>query len=207
MEVEGFITAGGRSSRMGRDKAWLPFGERSMIEMIVDALKPVSHGVSIIANDDEYLRLGLPVIKDANRGIGPIEAVRAALASSRAPYVALLGCDLPFVTAELISLLIGLCRDYQAVVPVSRGLKLEPLCAVYSTSALAIVEEMIERRDLKVRLLFERVRTRFVAFEEIEHLAGSSLFFENINTPEEYERALGRGSGGGGPEDEKKVLR
>ncbi len=191
MKVEGFVTAGGRSSRMGRDKAWLPVGGLSMIERVIDALDAVCESVSIIAARDEYLRLGLPVIKDANQGIGPIEAIRTALASSASPYVVLVGCDLPFVSADLLSFLIDSREGYQAVVPVGRDLELEPLCAVYSTDALAAVEEMVGRGDRKVRLLFERVHTRFVRFEEIEHLAGSALFFENINTPEEYRRAAG----------------
>lgn len=178
-----------------------------MIERIIDALGAVSESVSIIAGGDEYLRLGLPVIKDANPGIGPIEAIRAALASSRAPYIVLMGCDLPFVSADLLSFLINLREGYQAVVPVGRDLELEPLCAVYSTDALAAVDEMIERGDRKVRLLFERVRTRFVQFEEIRHLAGSALFFENINTPEEYRRAVEAADPGGPPGYIKNVLR
>ena len=193
MKVAGFVTAGGRSSRMGRDKAWLPVGGRPMIERAIDALRAVSESVSIIANGDEYLRLGLPVIKDSNPGIGPIEAIRTALANSQTPSAVLLGCDLPFVSAELLSFIVGLSdpKDgYEAVVPVGKDSRLEPLCAVYSTSALASVEGMVERGDRKVSLLFERVRTRFVPFEEIEHLAGSALFFENINTPQEYEMAL-----------------
>lgn len=162
-----------------------------MIERVIDALGAVSESVSIIARGDEYLRLGLPVIEDMNYGIGPIEAIRTALANSASPHVVLVGCDLPFVSADLLALLIDLREGYQAVVPVGRDLELEPLCAVYSTDALAAVEEMVGRGDRKVRLLFERVRTRFVRFEEIEHLAGSALFFENINTPEEYRRAAG----------------
>ncbi|HYP28426.1 MAG TPA: molybdenum cofactor guanylyltransferase [Blastocatellia bacterium] len=194
MRVTGFVTAGGLSSRMGRDKAWLPIGGRPMIERAIDALRAVSESVSIIANGDEYLKLGLPVIRDKNPGLGPIEAVRTALAHSKTSHAVLLGCDLPFVSAGLLSFIIGLSDPndgYEAVVPVGRDSRLEPLCAVYSTSALAPIEEMIERGDRKVRLLFGRVRTRFVPFEEIEHLPGSALFFENVNTPEEYGKALG----------------
>jgi molybdopterin-guanine dinucleotide biosynthesis protein A len=161
-----------------------------MIERAIDALEPVSESVSVIGGGDEYLRLGRPVIRDANPGIGPIEAVRTALANSASSHVVLLGCDLPFVTSELLSFLIDLRGDFQAVVPIGKDLRPEPLCAVYSTGALAEVNEMIGRGDRKVRLLFEHVRTRFVPFGEIEHLSGSALFFENINTPEEYERVV-----------------
>lgn len=181
---------------MGRDKAWLPVGGRSMIERAIDALEPVSESVSVIAGGDEYLRLGHPVIKDANPGIGPIEAVRTALANSASSHAVLLGCDLPFVTPELLSFLIDLSEGFQVVVPVGKDLRPEPLCAVYSTRALAAVNEMIARGERTVRLLFEHVPTRFVRFGEIEHLAGSALFFENINTPGEYERVLDLAGGG-----------
>src|SRR5215831_1707200 len=97
MGVTGFITAGGRSSRMGRDKAWLMLDGRPMIEHVVSALSPAADTVAIIANDDEYKKLGRPVFADSAAGIGPLEAIRIALANSKTERVLLVGCDMPFV--------------------------------------------------------------------------------------------------------------
>src|SRR5262249_35555738 len=96
MGVTGFVTAGGRSSRMGRDKAWLMLDGRAMIEHVVTALSPATDAVAIIANDDEYKKLGLPVFADSKAGIGPLEAIRTALANSKTERVLLVGCDMPF---------------------------------------------------------------------------------------------------------------
>lgn len=188
--VSGFVTAGGRSSRMGRDKAWLELDGQLMIERVIAAIKPVTADVSIIANSPEYNRLGLPVYHDTQTGIGPLEAIRAALANASLPRVLLVGCDLPFVTAELFSFLLSIKGDYQAIVPVGADERLEPLCAVYSTDALSYVTRLIESGGRKVSLLFEQIRTRLVNFDEIGHLPGAELFFENVNTPEEYSHAL-----------------
>ncbi|HKS42136.1 MAG TPA: molybdenum cofactor guanylyltransferase [Blastocatellia bacterium] len=188
--VSGFVTAGGRSSRMGRDKAWLELDGQTMIERVITAIKPVTTDVSVIANSAEYNRLGLPVYADTHTGIGPLEAIRTALANASTSRVLLVGCDLPFVTAELFSFLLSLKGDYQAIVPVGADDRLEPICAIYSTDALSEVTRLIESGARKVSLLFERIRTRLVIFDEIRHLQGADLFFENVNTQEEYSRAL-----------------
>src|SRR5215471_9818280 len=190
MEVMGFVTAGGRSSRMGRDKAWLELAGRPMIAHVLDALRPVVTDMAVIANRDEYAVLGVQVVADSNHGIGPIEAVRTSLAASRCDRVILAGCDLPFVTPELFSYLLGQAGRYQAVVPLDRENMPEPLCAIYSRSALPEVERMIEAAQFKISVLFERVDTLFVGFDELSGLAGADLFFENINTPDDYERAM-----------------
>ncbi|MEK6322508.1 MAG: molybdenum cofactor guanylyltransferase [Acidobacteriota bacterium] len=192
IDATGFITAGGRSSRMGTDKAWLELGGRAMIEHVIAALVPVTTSVAIIANGPEYARLGFPVFADEQTGIGPLEAIRTALASSNTSCIVLAGCDLPFVTAELFRFLLSIPGDHQAVVPIGADGKLEPLCAIYRSGALLVVTSLIAQGERKISLLFDRLPTRVVAFEELRHLEGSELFFENVNTPEDYARASER---------------
>lgn len=174
---------------MGKDKAWLDLGGRPMIEYVIRALAPVTTTVAIIANSPEFARLGFPVFADTQTGIGPLEAIRTALCNSLTSTVALVGCDLPFVTSELFKLLLSVPGDHHATVPVGVDRKLEPLCAIYRTEALPVVTDLIARGERKISLLFNRVPTRLVPFDELRHLAGSELFFENINTPEDYARA------------------
>ncbi len=199
MDATGFVTAGGRSSRMGTDKAWLELGGQSMIERVIAALAPVTSSVAIIANDPAYARLGLPAFADTNRGIGPLEAIRTALANASTPRVVLAACDLPFVTSEFFAFLLELEGSHQAVVPLSREELLEPLCGVYSREALEQVTELIASGERKVSRLFDKVPARLVAFAEVSHLKGAELFFENVNTPEEFARAVRLlGPAGGG---------
>lgn len=198
MQVSGFVTAGGQSSRMGRDKAWLEIGGRALIERVLDALRAVASEVVIIANTPVYERLGVAVIADANPGIGPLEAIRVALAHSRTPWVILVGCDLPFVTPDLFAYLLSVAEQQEraespavAVVPQNGAGLPEPLCALYSTAALAAVTELIGEGERKVSRLFARVKTQFVPFAALRALAGAEAFFANINTPKEYREAGG----------------
>jgi molybdopterin-guanine dinucleotide biosynthesis protein A len=189
IDATGFITAGGRSSRMGQDKAWLQLGGRAMIEHVIDALAPVS-SVTIIADNPRYLRLGLPVVSDHNSGVGPLEAIRTAMSHATTSRIVLVGCDLPFVTSELFKRLLSISGSDAATVPVGPDGRLEPLCAIYRPEALPIVTNLISEGVRKVSLLFDRVPTRFVGFDELVDLKDSELFFENINTPDDYDRAV-----------------
>jgi len=189
IETAGFVTAGGLSSRMAKDKAWLDIGGQSMIERVIAALTSVSTNVSIIAHDADYSRLGLPVFADMLKGIGPLEAIRTALTNTDLSQILLVACDLPFVTPELFRYLVRVQGNHQIVVPVGPDEQLEPLCAIYCKEVLPLVEELIESGERKVRRLFAKATTRLVAFNELQHLPGSELFFENVNTPGDYSRA------------------
>ena len=191
-DATGFITAGGRSSRMGADKAWLEIGGQPLIERTLASVRAVTSSVAIIANTEGYGSLGVPVLADVHQGVGPLEAVRVALSNTETNRVLLVACDLPFLTPELFSLLLSIPSTSQAVVPLSSDNQLEPLCAIYCKDSLEIVEDLIERGERKMAKLFEEVPTRFVEFNEIRELDGANLFFENINTPEDYERTLRR---------------
>jgi len=191
MMVSGFIQAGGRSSRMGTDKAWLRLGELTLIERIIKAMEPAVSSLAIVANDAEkYSRLGLTVFADDYPGIGPLSGIYTALRNCATEYALVVACDLPFVTGELFSFLIASSEDYQAVVPLDRDGQLEPLCAVYARSCLSVARELIERGERRPRALFERVRTRFLDFQLLAHMPNADDFFVNLNTPEDYRRAL-----------------
>ncbi|HWP44861.1 MAG TPA: molybdenum cofactor guanylyltransferase [Blastocatellia bacterium] len=161
-----------------------------MIERVIDAVAPVTKSVAIIASGGEYERLGLPIFSDAYPGIGPLEAIRTALANSPAPRVVLAACDLPFVSAQLFAFLLAAADAQTSVVPMDSAGRLEPLCAVYSKSALDEVTRLIESGERKVSKLIDRIPARVVEFEEMSGMEGASLFFENVNTPEEYLRAV-----------------
>ncbi len=176
---------------MGKDKAWLEIDGRPMIQRVIEELLRVTPAVSVIANGPEYDRLGLPVLADLNPSIGPLEAIRVALAGSLAPRVLLVACDLPFVTAELLEFLLHRVEGYQATVPLSSDGRLEPLCAVYSTEALEPVTELIRSGERKVSRLFDRVRARLIPFEDLSQLAGAERFFINVNTPDDYAQSGG----------------
>lgn len=192
MSIEGFILAGGASSRMGSDKSLLRLGGRTFVESAADALRAVSTRVSVVSSRHEEERHGLPLVRDLRANLGALGGLHAALASCRADWAAVLACDLPFVTGELLARLASMCADsLDAVVPIQEDGRVQPLSALYRARVcLEQVEVMIRTGELRPRLLLSRVRARRVAFEELRDLEGSSRLFMNINTHEDYARAL-----------------
>ena len=174
---------------MGIDKAWLEIDGQPLIERTLASIRTVTSTVAIIANTNGYGNLGVPVFADTHQGVGPLEAVRVALSHTQTKRVLLVACDLPFLTPELFSFLLSI-PSTSNVVPLSADNQLEPLCAIYCKGSLEVVKTLIERGERKMAKIFDEVPTRFVEFNEIRELDGANLFFENINTPEDYERAL-----------------
>jgi molybdopterin-guanine dinucleotide biosynthesis protein A len=190
-KVAGFVAAGGRSSRMGSDKAWLDLGGRPIIQWVIDAMRPVVSSLAVIANDPRYDELGLKVYRDTNLDVGPLEAIRTALANnSDHPRVLIVACDLPMVTSALFEFLLSLEDDDRAIVPVGPDSRLEPLCAVYPGNALHPVTELIAGERRMVRELFDAIPTRLVPFDEVRHLDGAEWFFANVNSPADLSRVM-----------------
>lgn len=194
MDVEGFILAGGASSRMGEDKSHLSLCGRTFVESAAGALRGIAERVSVVSSRQDAETHGLPVVEDLRAGLGALGGLHAALASCRAEWAALVACDLPFVTGELLSNLLSKCTDEtDAVVPVQEDGRVQPLCALYRARVcLEQIEELIRAGELRPRALLSRVRARLVAFEELRGLEDSTRFFVNVNTPEDYARAKER---------------
>jgi molybdopterin-guanine dinucleotide biosynthesis protein A len=195
MEIEGFILAGGASSRMGEDKSRLELGGRTFVESAAETLRSLTTRVSVVSSRPTAESHGLPVVKDLRAGVGALGGLHAALSTCRAEWAAVVACDLPFVTGELLTRLASMRADScDAVVPTQEDGRVQPLCALYRARVcLGQVEELIRTDELRPRLLLLRVRARRVEFDELRDLAGSARFFLNVNTPEDYAHALDEG--------------
>lgn len=191
-EVEGFILAGGASSRMGSDKAALALGGETFVRRVARALSGVAGGrVSLVSGRPGADAWGLPVVADVYEKCGALGGLHAALSRARAPLAAVVSCDLPFVTAELFARLVSLARGFDAAAPVQRDGRPQPLCAVYAAAAcLPLCEELLRSGERRPRELLRRARTRWVREQELTDLPGAELFFLNVNTPQDYARAL-----------------
>jgi molybdopterin-guanine dinucleotide biosynthesis protein A len=191
-EFEGFILAGGASSRMGEDKSRLLLGGRTFVERVAGELKPLVTRIRIVSLREDAASHGLEVVRDVRAGCGALGGIHAAVASCRAPLAFVVSCDLPFVTRGLFQRLAEFCirGETDAVAPIQQDGRQQPLCAVYARAAcLSVAEDLIREGDLRPRSLLRRVRTRFVAFDELSDLERSEQFFFNVNTPEDYEKA------------------
>ncbi|MCA1621082.1 MAG: molybdenum cofactor guanylyltransferase [Acidobacteria bacterium] len=190
-DIEGFILAGGLSSRMGADKSRLRLGGRTFVELAAGALGAVAGRVSVVGSRPGVVEHGLPVVADVYEGLGALGGLHAALAACAARWAAVVSCDLPFASGELFARLASRRGgDAEAVAPLQEDGRPQPLCALYDAAVCrAAAERLIRAGQLRPRVLLEKLRTRWVAFDELSDLEGSRHFFANVNTPEDYERA------------------
>lgn len=190
-DVEGFILTGGASSRMGRNKAQLCLAGRTFVARVAEALAVIAGRTSIVTVREEEAIWGLPVVMDIYRGCGALGGLHAALVACRAPWAAVISCDLPFMTGELLLRLATLRRaDFDAIAPLQADGRPQPLCALYAREpCLESAERLLNSGELRPRVLLQQVRTRWVTADELADLRDAPLLFTNINTPEDYARA------------------
>ncbi|MBL9139016.1 MAG: molybdenum cofactor guanylyltransferase [Verrucomicrobiales bacterium] len=159
MNFSAVILAGGPSTRMGRDKAWLPCDGQTLLERqagLARTLQPRELFVSGRA-DANYSAFGLPVLPDATPGMGPLPGILAALKSSTAPLVLALAVDLPFMQPEVLEILLARCDEWTGVVPaVDR--RLESLAAFYPTAAASVASRMLKHGMRSMRAFVENCR-------------------------------------------------
>lgn len=191
-DVTGIVLAGGRSRRMGRDKAALPFGDLPLLAWVVQRVATVCHPIIVVARDpDAYRDSGATVVADRWPGEGPLVGLHAGLAATETEYAAAIACDLPFVEPALLSALINLSPGWSAVVPEALG-NIHPLCAVYHRSVGRAAEDLLRRGGGSLRQLLAEpgLRVRLIHEENLREWDPPLRSFMNINTPEDYERAV-----------------
>jgi molybdopterin-guanine dinucleotide biosynthesis protein A len=191
-DLEGFILVGGASSRMGQDKSRLVLGGRTLAERAAEALGAIARRVSVVSARGGDAAACLPLVRDLFVGAGALGGLHAALASCRAPWAAVVSCDLPFVTGELFARLASLRGpDFDSVAPRQSDGRAQPLCALYARDAcLRTAEGLLRAGERRPRVLLAEVRTRWVGPAELADLPGSGRFFTNVNTPADYALAL-----------------
>lgn len=194
ISIEGFVLAGGLSRRMGRNKASLLLGGKTLIERAALSLESVSGTRIYIVGECANNNLNLPAVADlSDKKIrGSIIGLYTALSNAKSELAAIIACDLPFVPGELFAQLVSLAtEDYDAIVPLQPDGMPQPLCALYRPkTCLPHLEEMRALGIWKVRELLSRVATRFVEFDTLSDLPGADQMFFNVNTPEDYAEAV-----------------
>src|SRR5579862_2554422 len=147
----GFVLTGGRSSRMGRDKALLPIDGSFLVERTAEVVRAAAGSVTLIGAPARYAHLGLPVLPDLVEDCGPISGLHTALISTRADWNLVVACDMPSLTAGLLSDLVAAAQQLgcSCLAPPT-GTGLHPLCAVYHRRSADAVEFAIEHKRFKM---------------------------------------------------------
>ncbi len=184
-EISGFVLAGGKSSRMGKDKGLIDFNGKQMIEYSIQALKEVCSSIYIISNNTDYNSFGYPVLSDLVKEKGPLAGICTALSISKTDLNVMVTCDSPYISSALLSHLLEQSKGYEAVVP-SYKAKLYPLTAVYTKACYATLSKRLAEDKLAVKSALEFVKTKQV------QLSTELPFFDekmmaNMNTLKELE--------------------
>lgn len=187
--VTAFVLAGGKSSRMGSDKALLELRGRPLLRHAMDLANFVTENVKIAGDPTKYAAFGM-VVSDLYLDRGPLGGIHAALAGTSTDLNLILATDLPFVEPQFLRHLIAIAAESTALVTVPQvGQYFEPLCAVYRRQFAEIAAAALANGKNKVDALFTEPATRIVCEEEIIRAGFSSVMFRNLNTPQEWQRA------------------
>jgi len=186
----GFVLTGGESRRMGRNKALLEIGGRPMALRMVELMRPLVAEVALVGAPERYGHLGVPVLADCEAGCGPLAGIVTALRATRVDWNLILACDLPFLEASFLEMLLSEAsageRDCAVPQPPDGW---QPLCAVYHRRCLPAFERVLASDYPKISVAFDALRVRALTPELLAQFAFDPRMFKNVNSPEEYEEA------------------
>jgi len=190
LDAVGFVVAGGRSERMGQDKALLPWGPGTLLDHAAARLASLTTDVRILCGPEaRYADRGLrlPVVTDVAPGHGAMSGLHAGLLAQGSSLGLYLAVDLPEVPDLLLRALLAGAPGFDAVVPVTRRGP-EPLCAVYGPACGPAVARCLEDGNVKMTAFWRDVRVREVGADELSAFGDPDRLFANLNSPDEYAR-------------------
>jgi molybdopterin-guanine dinucleotide biosynthesis protein A len=190
VKVTGVVQAGGKSTRMGgQPKALMDLGGERIIERVVRAVEPAVDDLLIVTNTPEpYAFLGLPMVPDAFPDSGSLGGIYSGLKAASRDAVFTVACDMPFLHAGVIRLVVDRAGEGDVVIPLVGG-QYETLHACYHKRCLVPMEERLRQGRLKIVDFFDRVRVVTIDEAEIRLRGDPDTVFMNVNTPAELERA------------------
>jgi molybdenum cofactor guanylyltransferase len=195
MTLGAVVLCGGESRRMGRPKAWLPFGPEVMLQRVVRLIGTVAGPIVVVAapgQDLPELPSGVSIVRDEISGRGPLQGLAAGFGAfgEGVDLVYATGTDVPFLEPRWITRLCELIGDTDLAIP-SIGDYYHPLAALYRPRVvLPAIKELLSQDRLRPLFLVEAVKTRVLLEHEMRVVDPELATLRNLNHPEEYERAL-----------------
>jgi len=184
--IGGAILAGGESSRMGKNKAFVRVGGIPIIERVIARLQPVVDDLTIITNTPaDYTHLGLPLHTDILPGKATLGGLYTAIELASTPYTFVVSCDQPFLNTALLRYLAGLRTGFDVVVPLNQEGYPQSMHALYGKACAGPIRQRLEMDRLKVIGFFPDVQVREVGADEIDPIDPRRWSFTNVNTPED----------------------
>jgi molybdenum cofactor guanylyltransferase len=191
-DVAAFVLAGGKSTRMGTDKAFAIFEGQTLLGRALDLARSVTPDVRIVGRpgDTAKFQAYAPLVEDVFHDCGPLAGIHAALRATKAEFNVMLAVDVPTMPRELLELLIFRARSEKAIVTVAEANgRLHPLSAVYLPPFAVVAEQALQAGQYRIDALFGYVRAQIVREVELHAAGFSTAMFRNLNTREELEKA------------------
>lgn len=186
------ILAGGKSSRLGRNKAIQVIEGKSLIQRVVDRLAIMSTEIIIVTARGEAVPFSSSVktrtVADIYPGKGPLAGIYSGLTVSSSLRAIVVGCDTPFLSVSLLEYMTQICTAFDIVVPLIKN-EVEPLCAVYSKNCLAPIQQLLERDERQIIGFFDMVKVKYLEEDQINRFDPEHLSFFNINNQADLDSA------------------
>ena len=187
--VQGFVAAGGASSRMGRDKALLGWESSTLLEHAIERVRRACGDATVLCGPQARFEDKARIVIDRFAGLGPLAALHAALDATQSRHVLLLAVDMPRVPVTLLEHLADAAQGADVVVPCPED-GAQPLCATYSTRCLEQVLASIEAGQNKMTSFWPSLAVCEIGAAELRRFGDPAEMFANVNSPGDYE-ALG----------------
>lgn len=192
-DVAAFILAGGKSTRMGRDKAFVAYEGRTLLARALEVARSLTANVKIVGSAEKFAAFA-PVIEDVFLECGPLAGIHAGLQASSCELNLMLAVDTPFLPPAFLQYLASRAQESPhavVTVPVAGGRR-QPLCAIYRREFAATAERALQSGRNRIDVLFDEVLTRVVEEQELEAAGFSPAIFRNLNSPEDLAAEMNR---------------
>ena len=178
--ITGIVLAGGKSSRMGSDKGLLTINDKTFVEHVIVAMKPLVDKIIIVSNNKDYDQFGYRRVEDSIKDSGPLAGLYSGLKHSETEFNLVLSCDIPMIKTEILKKLVDADLENHEVVQIESNTKTMPLIAMYKKQCMHKCLELLQQGERRLRVAVNELKTKTIIID-----AEFDQFVKNVNTKED----------------------
>jgi molybdopterin-guanine dinucleotide biosynthesis protein A len=178
--ITGIVLAGGKSSRMGSDKGLLTINDKTFVEHVIVAMKPLVDKIIIVSNNKDYDQFGYRRVEDSIKDSGPLAGLYSGLKHSETEFNLVLSCDIPMIKTEILKKLVDADLENYEVVQIESNTKTMPLIAMYKKQCMHKCLELLQQGEKRLRVAVNELKTKTIIIN-----AEFDQFVKNVNTKED----------------------
>jgi len=192
--IHGIILAGGKSERLGRDKALESFNGKPLISNVISAIREHVNNISIVVNkntrkEDLYFLDNVSFIVDKYKNAGSLGGIYSGLEKSPNQNIIVFACDMPFISGKIVSFMKNnITSKYDIIIPETNGFK-HSTHAIYSKNCLPIIKKQLIKKEYKISKIFDKCNTKILKENDINKIELNTKSFFNINYDHDLDKA------------------